>query len=405
MNKILKSILIFFILFLNLTIVKADETADTTTCEYSDLGLVVNFDEGGTGHINQTVYEEHQTPVVLNWFLTKSTGQVSIVNELEHIDKELYGSCPETIYACTLEREEWGNLGHEVIWDKDSALIYSNQKKVYLFYSENNMKNNSDLKDLPNKELVESSALGDNYNVGYDNCDGGIHGFFCGLGTAIGLGVWDATVSSLEISYKAYKSCDYVKYTGNGPTYNLACPNLKIYLGKFNDAISEYKKCSDSDAVCKSKTITNVNEKEDLIKNYCKAILSNYNFDKGSDEEGNEQVCLEACLDIGIQTKKAKVAVGLISGDSGECGLSARLLVWLSNILRWIKYILPVIVIVLGIIDFIKAIATGKDDELKKAQGSFIKRLVSAALVFIIPLIIEFILSKMGFGYDTCGLF
>ena len=73
--------------------------------------------------------------------------------------------------------------------------------------------------------------------------------------------------------------------------------------------------------------------------------------------------------------------------------------------LRWIKYLLPVVVIILGILDFIKAIGADKEDEMKKAQGSFVRRLIAAALVFLIPLILEFVLDKMGFGYDTCGLF
>jgi len=89
----------------------------------------------------------------------------------------------------------------------------------------------------------------------------------------------------------------------------------------------------------------------------------------------------------------------------GECRFSGRLLSFFSNILRWIKYILPVIVIVFGILDFMKAMGADKDDEMKKAQGKFVKRLIAAALVFIIPLIIQFILEKMGFGYDACGLF
>ena len=66
---------------------------------------------------------------------------------------------------------------------------------------------------------------------------------------------------------------------------------------------------------------------------------------------------------------------------------------------------MPVLVIVLGILDFIKAIGADKEDEMKKAQKNFIIRLIAAALVFIIPLILEFILIKMGFGYDSCGLF
>ena len=400
MNRIIKSFVILFTLFLNLNLVSAEETVGTTTCEYSDLGLVVKFDESGTGNITQTKYEEHQTIPVLNWFVSNTSGQVSIVNELKNIEKELYGTCPNKIYACTLERKEYVNLGAEKIWDEDSALIYSNQKKVFLFYSESNMYDNSELKNLPNKEEYKSSFVIDNFNVGYDGCGGGVLGTICGIGTEVGLDIWDASVGSLEVYYTAYKSCDYVDYTGSLLTYNLACPNLNTYLKRFNESIESYKNCSKTDGVCISKTITDVNEKEDSIKKYCRSILQEQDYDGGT-----EQSCLESCMNIGAQTIKAKQNAGILSENGGDCGLSHRLIVWITNIFRWVKYILPVVVIILGILDFIKAIGADKDDELKKAQGRFIRRLIAAALVFIIPLILEFLLTKMGFGYDSCSLF
>ena len=95
------------------------------------------------------------------------------------------------------------------------------------------MKQNKDLKDLPNKEIVKSSAVVDNFNVGYEGCGEGGWGVVCGIGTEIGLDVWGIFVDGLEVVYNSYKSCDYVKYTGDGPTYNLACPNLNEYLKKF----------------------------------------------------------------------------------------------------------------------------------------------------------------------------
>ena len=72
--------------------------------------------------------------------------------------------------------------------------------------------------------------------------------------------------------------------------------------------------------------------------------------------------------------------------------------------MKWIKYIAPVLVIVLGILDFIKAIGSDKDDEMKKAQGRFMRRLIAAAIIFLVPFIIEFILTKMGFTVYGCGI-
>ena len=93
-----------------------------------------------------------------------------------------------------------------------------------------------------------------------------------------------------------------------------------------------------------------------------------------------------------------------IKYDNSKCGFSEKLAIYIANIVKWLKYIIPVIVIVLGILDFIKAIASEKDDEMKKAQGHFVKRLIAAALIFIIPVIIEFILEKMGFAANGCGI-
>jgi hypothetical protein len=75
------------------------------------------------------------------------------------------------------------------------------------------------------------------------------------------------------------------------------------------------------------------------------------------------------------------------------------------NILRWVKYIVPVLLIVLSMLDFIKAMAGEKDDELKKAQKHFTVRLIAAVLIFLIPFILEFIFDKMGFVYEGCGIF
>ena len=59
---------------------------------------------------------------------------------------------------------------------------------------------------------------------------------------------------------------------------------------------------------------------------------------------------------------------------------------------------------IFGILDFIKALSSDKDDAMKKAQSNFIKRLIICAIIFIIPFIVEFILEKMGFAANGCGI-
>ena len=397
------SIFVFF--FVSILMVSAETivSSDTTSCEFGDK-FTINYDEAGTVNLKSTYFETINTPWYIYWIVNNNTNKINYTEKLEYQEKDLLGSCPEKVYLCLYE--EYSVEGGLEIFFSDEHSRLNHLQLVYIFYSKAEMNEESNLEGLTNGKWSEPSGdVIEGLKAGYDACSNydvpvisDITGGLCG----IGVGVWEEIkgIWNKEDFYVKYKDCKELTYQGDLPTYNLACSKLGVYLGKFNKALKEYKECSDNDAVCLSKTITNVNEKENLIKNYCKSLLAEYDYDNDVEQE-----CLEACLDIGVQTKKAKVAAGLISGDSGECGFSGRLLVWISNILRWIKYILPVIVIVMGIIDFIKAIAADKEDEMKKAQGAFVKRLIAAALVFIIPLIIEFILDKMGFGYNDCGIF
>ena len=41
---------------------------------------------------------------------------------------------------------------------------------------------------------------------------------------------------------------------------------------------------------------------------------------------------------------------------------------------------------------------------MKKAQGKFIKRLIVAALLFLLPLIINFVLQTFGFYNSGCDI-
>ena len=75
-----------------------------------------------------------------------------------------------------------------------------------------------------------------------------------------------------------------------------------------------------------------------------------------------------------------------------------------SSCVTIIKIIVPIILIILGVIDMLKATSSQKEDEMKKAQNAFIKRLISALLVFFIIAIVQFtfnILSNTGFGDAT----
>lgn len=80
-----------------------------------------------------------------------------------------------------------------------------------------------------------------------------------------------------------------------------------------------------------------------------------------------------------------------------------------NQILTYVRVIIPIVILVLGSLDFAKAMVAGKEDEMKKAQKTFIMRLVAGVLVFMTPMIVNLIMSLAeivweGLGYSNCGL-
>ena len=57
------------------------------------------------------------------------------------------------------------------------------------------------------------------------------------------------------------------------------------------------------------------------------------------------------------------------------------------------QIIAPSLLIVLGMIDLFKGFASGKDDVIKKSQGTFIKRLIVAVTMFLVITIVRFVIG------------
>lgn len=53
----------------------------------------------------------------------------------------------------------------------------------------------------------------------------------------------------------------------------------------------------------------------------------------------------------------------------------------------------PVLLVMFGSLDLIKGVIAGKDDEIKKNQSMFIKRLIAAVLVFFVFSMVKFVIS------------
>lgn len=63
-----------------------------------------------------------------------------------------------------------------------------------------------------------------------------------------------------------------------------------------------------------------------------------------------------------------------------------------------IQIAIPVILVVMGTLDLFKGITAQKEDEMKKGQQMFVKRLISAALIFFVFVIVKVIISFVADG-------
>ena len=67
-----------------------------------------------------------------------------------------------------------------------------------------------------------------------------------------------------------------------------------------------------------------------------------------------------------------------------------------SNIVNLIKIGVPILLIIFGMLDLGKAVVAQKEDEIKKSQQLFVKRLLSAALVFFVVVIVEVVFNLVA---------
>ena len=53
----------------------------------------------------------------------------------------------------------------------------------------------------------------------------------------------------------------------------------------------------------------------------------------------------------------------------------------------------PIVLVVLGTFDLFKGVSASKEDDIKKGQQMFIKRLISAAIIFFLFIIVKLVVS------------
>lgn len=88
--------------------------------------------------------------------------------------------------------------------------------------------------------------------------------------------------------------------------------------------------------------------------------------------------------------------------DKVKCGNIGTFHRKIPEITSWIitvaQVVVPVMLVIFGIIDFVRAISNQKEDEIKKGQQMFIKRIITAVLIFFIVVIVKLLVSAFSSG-------
>lgn len=90
-----------------------------------------------------------------------------------------------------------------------------------------------------------------------------------------------------------------------------------------------------------------------------------------------------------------------------SCGKIGSFNPLIPEITSWIVTVVqiavPVILVIFGTIDFVKAISNQKEDEIKKGQQIFIKRIITAVIIFFMVVIVKLVLSAVSSGKPESG--
>lgn len=99
------------------------------------------------------------------------------------------------------------------------------------------------------------------------------------------------------------------------------------------------------------------------------------------------------CAFVALFMLSSSVFATDIKGCSLDIDIDVKIVNAVHMIILIIQIVVPVLLVVFGSIDFLKAIIAQKDDEIKKGQQTFIKRLIAGIIVFFVIAVVKLVIS------------
>lgn len=256
------------------------------------------------------------------------------------------------------------------------------------------------------------------------------------LERTIETGKWNPFVSNeIKTQYDLY-AC------GNnyGDYNNDTCPTMRTYLTEYRKTVNHdgssgsfhtmnyYTGSLISNVGQKDPTQTNIqdvyNDTQQKIEAVCKDEENNEIFDeeeckKLQMQQGSNVNQAETNLGVSEETLKEeylgfKANININFDTSKGCesylgnpkdNINKPPAYYLQFTFDLIKYIAIVLLLVLTIVEYGKAVASSNQDAIKKATINTVKRLIIAAVIFMLPMLVEFLFKVLGiYSSTTCGI-
>ena len=179
-----------------------------------------------------------------------------------------------------------------------------------------------------------------------------------------------------EEAEEATKSCEEDVYkksfptTSGGTDGSVTCDQMLNTPGFCNSHTDYCQQCKDALAACKKTVEENTADPDD-----------------DSDKE---------VYDKPLFTMKINTAPGCVIMGSELNNL-------LGDIYKWIRGAAAAVVVILGILDFLKAVTSDDAEAMRKAGSTFVKRLILLVVLLILPYLIDFVLELLfGSSFESC---
>lgn len=95
--------------------------------------------------------------------------------------------------------------------------------------------------------------------------------------------------------------------------------------------------------------------------------------------------------------------------DSCDTLIGPNVMKYINTGMNYIKIIVPILVIAFGTFDFVRAVLSSSEDDMKKNQKTFVRRLIIALLIFLSPYLVNLLINITNnvagfFNGGTCGI-